>query len=113
VLAVGCFTHLTDAKISLNLCCPARELASEAAALLDEHEQKIRSEQIDSRARKSIDRTGIVRWGGETTRLINLAQRSRRTQRKTRNAAGCDREIGMGVFPSTSNLELDLSMELL
>jgi hypothetical protein len=46
--------HLTDAKISLNLCCPAPELASEAAALLDEHEQKIRSQEIDSRARKNM-----------------------------------------------------------
>ncbi|MBV8214724.1 MAG: hypothetical protein JOZ08_16070 [Verrucomicrobia bacterium] len=46
--------HLTDAKLSLNLCCPAPELVSEAAALLDEHEQKIRSKEIDSRARKSM-----------------------------------------------------------
>jgi Ca-activated chloride channel family protein len=46
--------HLTDARFSLNACCPAPELASEAAALLDEHEQKIRSQEIDSRARKSM-----------------------------------------------------------
>jgi Ca-activated chloride channel homolog len=46
--------HLTEAKLSLNLCCPAPELASEASALLDEHEQKIRSQEIDSRARKNM-----------------------------------------------------------
>jgi uncharacterized protein YegL len=34
--------------------CPVPELASEAAALLDEHEQKIRSQEIDSRARKNM-----------------------------------------------------------
>ena len=45
--------HLSKAKAVLKTC-PARELASEAAALLDEHEQKIRSNAIDSRARKSM-----------------------------------------------------------
>jgi len=34
--------------------CPAPELASEASALLDEQEQKIRSHEMDSRARKSM-----------------------------------------------------------
>jgi hypothetical protein len=34
--------------------CAAPELTSEAAALLDEHEQKIRSNAIDSRARKNM-----------------------------------------------------------
>lgn len=34
--------------------CAAPELASEAAALLDEHEQKIRSRELDSRARKNM-----------------------------------------------------------
>jgi hypothetical protein len=38
------------AKIVLE-ACPAPELTSEAAALLQEHEQKIRSREIDSRAR--------------------------------------------------------------
>jgi hypothetical protein len=45
--------HLSKAKIVLE-ACPAPELASEAAALLDEHEQKIRSQEMDSRARKSM-----------------------------------------------------------
>jgi Ca-activated chloride channel homolog len=45
--------HLSKAKIVLK-ACPAPELASEAAALLDEHEQKIRSNNIDSRARKNM-----------------------------------------------------------
>jgi hypothetical protein len=35
-------------------CCAAPELASEAAALLDEHERNIRSQEIDSRARKNM-----------------------------------------------------------
>jgi hypothetical protein len=34
--------------------CPAPELTSEAAALLNEHEQKIRSHKLDSRARKNM-----------------------------------------------------------
>jgi hypothetical protein len=45
--------HLSNAKFVLK-ACPAPELASEAAALLDEHEQKIRSQEMDSRARKSM-----------------------------------------------------------
>jgi Ca-activated chloride channel family protein len=44
---------LSKARIILEEC-PVPELASEAAALLDEHEQKIRSNAIDSRARKSM-----------------------------------------------------------
>jgi Ca-activated chloride channel family protein len=45
--------HFASAKLFLG-CCAAPELASEAAALLDEHEQKIRSGEIDSRARKNM-----------------------------------------------------------
>jgi Ca-activated chloride channel homolog len=45
--------HLSKAKCVLG-ACPAPELASEASALLDEHEQKIRSQEMDSRARKSM-----------------------------------------------------------
>jgi Ca-activated chloride channel homolog len=45
--------HLASAKQSF-VQCAAPELASEAAALLDEHEQKIRSQEMDSRARKSM-----------------------------------------------------------
>jgi hypothetical protein len=45
--------HLSKAKFALDACA-APELASEAAALLDEHEQKIRSQEIDSRARKNM-----------------------------------------------------------
>jgi hypothetical protein len=45
--------HLSKAKIVLE-ACPAPELTSEAAALLDEHEQKIRSHKLDSRARKNM-----------------------------------------------------------
>jgi hypothetical protein len=45
--------HLSEAKIALK-ACPAPQLTSEAAALLDEHEQKIRSQEMDSRARKSM-----------------------------------------------------------
>jgi hypothetical protein len=45
--------HLSKAKCVLE-ACPAPELTSEAAALLDEHEQKIRSQEMDSRARKSM-----------------------------------------------------------
>ena len=45
--------HLSKAKVVLE-ACPAPELTSEAAALLDEQEQKIRSHEIDSRARKSM-----------------------------------------------------------
>jgi hypothetical protein len=44
---------LSKARIILEEC-PVPELASEAAALLDEHEQKIRSHAIDSRARKNM-----------------------------------------------------------
>ena len=43
--------HFASAKEFLS-CCAAPELTAEAAALLDEHEQKIRSQEIDSRARK-------------------------------------------------------------
>ena len=42
-IAKGCFIQ-----------CAAPELTSEAAALLDEHEQKIRSREIDSRPRKNM-----------------------------------------------------------
>jgi hypothetical protein len=45
--------HFASAKLFLG-CCAAPELASEAAALLDEHERKIRSQEIDSRARKNM-----------------------------------------------------------
>jgi len=45
--------HLSTAKVVLE-ACPAPKLASEAAALLDEHEQKIRSQEVDSRARKNM-----------------------------------------------------------
>src|SRR5258708_27089690 len=45
--------HFASAKRFLG-CCAKPELASEAAALLDEHEQKIRSHNIDSRARKNM-----------------------------------------------------------
>jgi hypothetical protein len=45
--------HFTSAKQFL-VECAAPELTSEAAALLDEHEQKIRSHNIDSRARKNM-----------------------------------------------------------
>jgi Ca-activated chloride channel homolog len=45
--------HLASAKLSF-VQCAAPELTSEAAALLDEHEQKIRSNNIDSRARKNM-----------------------------------------------------------
>src|SRR5258707_6118624 len=45
--------HLSKAKVVLK-ACPAPELTSEAAALLDEHEQKIRSQEMDSRTRKSM-----------------------------------------------------------
>jgi hypothetical protein len=51
--AESALQHLTKAKFALE-ACPAPELASEAAALLDEHEQKIRSQEIDSRARKNM-----------------------------------------------------------
>jgi Ca-activated chloride channel homolog len=45
--------HLSEARIALK-ACPAPQLTSEAAALLDEHEQKIRSQEMDSRARKNM-----------------------------------------------------------
>jgi Ca-activated chloride channel family protein len=45
--------HLSKAKFAFD-ACSAPELAPEAAALLDEHEQKIRSHEMDSRARKSM-----------------------------------------------------------
>jgi Ca-activated chloride channel family protein len=45
--------HFSSAKRFLAECA-APELTSEAAALLDEQEQKIRSQEIDSRARKSM-----------------------------------------------------------
>jgi hypothetical protein len=45
--------HFTSAKLFLS-CCAIPEVASEAAALLDEHERKIRSQEIDSRARKNM-----------------------------------------------------------
>jgi hypothetical protein len=45
--------YLSKAKVVLE-ACPAPQLTSEAAALLDEHEQKIRSQEMDSRSRKSM-----------------------------------------------------------
>jgi hypothetical protein len=45
--------HLTGAK-QFFVQCAAPELTSEAAALLDEHEKNIRSQEMDSRARKSL-----------------------------------------------------------
>src|SRR5260221_1959252 len=45
--------HLACAK-GVFVQCAAPELTSEAAALLDEHEQKIRSQEMDSRARKNM-----------------------------------------------------------
>jgi Ca-activated chloride channel homolog len=51
--AATALEHLSKAKIVLE-ACPVPELTAEAAALLDEHEQKIRSNNIDSRARKNM-----------------------------------------------------------
>src|SRR5258707_204074 len=45
--------HLACAK-GFFVQCAAPELTSEAAALLDEHEKKIRSQEMDSRARKNM-----------------------------------------------------------
>lgn len=45
--------HLSEARVVLEAGL-VPELTSEAAALLDEHEQKIRSNNIDSRARKNM-----------------------------------------------------------
>jgi len=45
--------HFTSAKQFL-VEWAAPELTSEAPALLDEHEQKIRSQEMDSRARKNM-----------------------------------------------------------
>jgi hypothetical protein len=45
--------HLASAKQFI-LECAAPQLTSEAAALLDEHERKLRSQVIDSRARKNM-----------------------------------------------------------
>ena len=45
--------HFTSAK-QFFVECAAPELTSEAAALLDEHEQKIRGQEMDSRARKNM-----------------------------------------------------------
>ncbi|HYZ73316.1 MAG TPA: hypothetical protein VE641_09580 [Chthoniobacterales bacterium] len=45
--------HLASAKQFI-VECAAPRLTSEASALLDEHEQKIRSREIDSRARKNM-----------------------------------------------------------
>jgi hypothetical protein len=45
--------HFMSAKQFL-VECAAPELTSEATALLDEQEQKIRSQQMDSRARKNM-----------------------------------------------------------
>jgi hypothetical protein len=45
--------HFANAKLFLG-CCAAPELASQAAALLDEHEQKIRSRGAGLRARKDL-----------------------------------------------------------
>jgi hypothetical protein len=56
--------HLSKAKVVLE-ACPAPELASEAAALLDEHEQKIRSQEMDSRACKNM--LHDARYYGQTS----------------------------------------------
>jgi hypothetical protein len=45
--------HLSEARVVLE-AGPVPELTSEAAALLNEHEQKIQSQEIDSRARKNM-----------------------------------------------------------
>jgi hypothetical protein len=62
--AEAALQHLTSAKLVLG-ACPAPELASEAAALLNEHEQKIRSQEIDSRARKNMQYE--ARYYGQTS----------------------------------------------
>jgi hypothetical protein len=48
--AEAALQHFASVKLFFG-CCAAQELASEAAELLDEHERKIRSQEIDSRAR--------------------------------------------------------------
>jgi hypothetical protein len=55
---------LSEAKIVLK-ACPAPEVTSEAAALLDEHEQKIRTNNVDSRARKNMQYE--ARYYGQTS----------------------------------------------
>ena len=45
--------HLSDAKLYFRGCAVPK-FVSEAAALIDEHEQKIRSNNIDSGARKNM-----------------------------------------------------------
>jgi hypothetical protein len=51
--AEAALEHFTSAK-QFFVECAAPELTSEAAALLDEHEQKIRAQEMDSRARKNM-----------------------------------------------------------
>jgi hypothetical protein len=51
--AQAALQHLASAK-QFFVQCAAPELTSEAAALLDEHEQKIRCQEMDSRARKNM-----------------------------------------------------------
>jgi len=51
--AATALEHLSKARVVLE-ACPAPKLTSEAAALLDEHEQKVRSQEMDSRARKNM-----------------------------------------------------------
>jgi len=51
--AATALEHLSKAKVVLDVCA-APEFTAEAAALLDEHEQKIRSQEMDSRARKNM-----------------------------------------------------------
>jgi hypothetical protein len=75
--------HFTSAKQFLAQCA-APELASEAAALLDEHEQKIRSQEIDSRARKNM--LYEARYYGQTSsaRLYTGSrQKSEFTKKRT------------------------------
>jgi hypothetical protein len=57
--------HLTGVRQSF-VQCAAPELTSEAAALLEEHERKIRSLEIDSRARKDL--LYEARYYGQTSR---------------------------------------------
>ncbi len=57
--------HLACAK-GFFVQCAAPELTSEAAALLDEHEKKIRSQEMDSRARKNLRYE--ARYYGQTSR---------------------------------------------
>jgi hypothetical protein len=63
--------------------CPAPELASEAAALLDEHEQIIRSQNIDSPRAEEHAVGSALLWTDQQRQAVHGLRREARITKKT------------------------------